>query len=213
VRYILLLILLCVPATGAEPFVRVYTYTNKDNLPDSRGSGVMVSHNQILTNFHVVRKRRKDRNSVAVRFSDGFRSWATVEVVNTDLDVSLIRTHPHTATPLEFGGIAKGIVTTHGFGYDYEFMTPQGEVGTNIRVNRNYKTNRLNTKPDPNGLFFQINGLPSRPGDSGAAVTMGGLLVGIVFGRGEATYCIHINPIQKWLTGKLMNAVAEKSTD
>ena len=57
--------------------VRIYVYEDKDEFADSYGSGVVISSTQVLTNWHVVKDRRKS-DPIKVRFSDGSRRAATV---------------------------------------------------------------------------------------------------------------------------------------
>jgi len=206
-RTILLILLTtpCFSQTPKEATVRVYAYTDK-LYPSYRGSGVLVSATQVITNWHVVAKRQEGKNSIQVRFSDGLRSWATVEFENKEKDVALLTIPSHPVfQPMEFGvDVEYGEdVDTYGYTYDYEFVR---------RTNRMwYRQTRK--KVDVEGYFFAVTGKRRVPGDSGGPVVKNNKIVGIIRSIGSArektgtirgiTLCVRADAILELIGDKL----------
>lgn len=209
---ILLLILLLSTAliaqTPQKVSVRVYCYIDRDNKPDTRGSGVFITRNQILTCHHVCEHRR-DKNHVIVRFNDGFQTWGVVEVESRSMDVCLIRINPHpTFQPMRLGEnpVRRDTVRTYGFANESKITKRTGIVSGYLRMHKPPFLERLfqprmwlifpsstqfRLKSDPTGLLFQINNSScklcdrqnsSMAGDSGGPVIDFDRVVGIVKG-------------------------------
>lgn len=200
---LLLLALLVAVPVFAHPHcppgvVRIYVYEDGDQFADSYGSGAVISPTQILTNYHVVKDRRKN-NSVQVRFSDGSRRGAIVIASSEKWDIVLLKIHLTPFTPLKLGERPQAgqNVTIQGFGSDYEYVAAAGTVSHQFF---------FPTEGDP-GDFFQVRGATARQGDSGGPVTdQDGRLVGILFASdaGEKfTLGVTIDRIRKVFGSKL----------
>ena len=185
VMAVILLLTATASAETPEGAVRVYVNEDNDQMPDSFGSGALVSPTQVLTNWHVVKDRRRDRRNnnraVEVRFPDGSRSFAAVIQQSETWDVALLQIHPVKFEPFPIGERPEtdDTLTIQGFGWDYEFKPQTGKVSDTWM----YPGNQQN-----NADFFEVLKVRARQGDSGGPVTdTHGNLVGILFGASTAT--------------------------
>lgn len=218
--------------TPKEASVRVYCYIDRDERPDTRGSGVLITSNQILTCYHVC-DRRRDKNHVMIRFSDGFQTWGVVETENQAIDVCLIRINPHpTFQPMRLGENPKknDTVSTYGFSRESEITIRTGVVSGYLQIEKTRFLGRLfrpgmwrvfqsnvqfRLEANPNGPLFQINNPScklcgrqdsSMAGDSGGPVIDFGQVVGIVKGsniRRGVTIAIGVEAIREAVGEKL----------
>jgi len=236
-KAILVLLLLASSAmaqTAELASVRVYCFhqeAKRLGVPDGFGSGIYVSENQILTNFHVVEKRKKiladpmeafitgevseDREhpeSLMVRFTDGHRCWATVEAEDSETDVALLRITPHKTikpVPMATQNAAWGsVVRLHGFGYDYEYKMIRSVIGDSmIRGEMTEEQAKIYDRysvPDPNGPWVVLTFGQAIPGDSGGPFMQNGKLVGLVHSTGDGySQGVHIESIRTTFTGRL----------
>jgi len=163
-----------------ESVVRIYVNENRDQIPDSYGSGVLISPTQILTNYHVVEDRRKDRRNnsraVQVRFADGSRSYAVVISQNKLWDIALLGIHATKLTPITIGNRPKAgdKATIQGLGPDYEYKQQTGTV-SDAKFHPEYHSDKTD--------YIEILEVRARGGDSGGPITdihgnLGGLLHG-----------------------------------
>lgn len=162
-----------------EGAVRVYVYEDGDNLSDSGGSGAVVSPTLVLTNWHVVKDRRRGNQSVQIRFTDGSRRFATVLQQSQRWDVALLKIRATTMKPFVLGSRPEAgkRATVQGFGRDYEYAALTGNVSKKFFA----------PDEDSVGDFFQITGVVARQGDSGGPVTDSrGQLIGILFGSNKS---------------------------
>lgn len=187
VLWIVATLFLVVPAVGQTPegCVRVYVNEDADQMPDAFGSGALISPTQVLTNWHVVKDRRRDRRNndraVEVRFPDGSRSFAAVVQQDETWDVALLQIHKveHEPFPIGKRPDTGDEVTVQGFGWDYEYKPQTGLVSDTWM----YPSNRINEAD-----FFQVDKVRARQGDSGGPMTdPDGNLVGILYGASVAT--------------------------
>lgn len=178
--------------------VRIYVYEDNDAFPDSYGSGAVISATQVLTNWHVVKDRRKN-NPIKVRFPDGSRRAAIVVSSSEKWDIVILKIHSTQATPFKLGKRPQAgeRVTIQGFGSDYEYIAAQGTVSNQFF---------FPAENDP-GDFFQVEGVVARQGDSGGPVTdHNGHLIGILFASDtddKFTLGVTIDRIQKVFGSKL----------
>lgn len=178
--------------------VRIYVYEDEDQFADSYGSGAVISPTQVLTNWHVVKDRRKS-NPIKVRFSDGSRRAAIVVASNEKWDIVILKIHPTQAVPFKLGNRPlvgqKAII--HGFGGDYEYIAASGTVS-----NQFFSPTGADV-PD----FFQLDGAVARQGDSGGPITnRNGHLIGILFASDadeKFTLGVTIDRIRKVFGSKL----------
>jgi S1-C subfamily serine protease len=182
---IALLLTVAVHAQVPQGVVRVYIHSDEDQKPDWYGSGALISPTQILTNWHVVKKRRKDdlhnNRAIEIRFQDGSRRYAAVVEQNETWDTALLSIHRTKMEPFTIGQRPKvgETATIHGFGFDYEYKAQTGPVSDTFLFPKDHGGN-----PD----FFQVLKVKARSGDSGGPVTDGnGALIGILYGAGEPT--------------------------
>ena len=212
IRYSLLLLVLtvpCVAQTPKEATVRVYTYADNNRWPDFYGSGVLVSDVFVLTNWHVVRKRRDKGVPVTVRFSDGHRSNATVEFEDKDKDVALLKISPHpTFQPMEFGVDVEynENVDTYGYTYDYEFVHTSNRMWH--RRSGVIEKGKVTSERNDEGCWFAIVGKRRVPGDSGGPVVKNNKIIGIVqhitrCGPIPITVCIRVDTILRLIEDKI----------
>jgi S1-C subfamily serine protease len=177
-------------ADEPKSIVRVYIYIDNDVYPDIYGSGALISPTQVLTNWHVVEKRREDpvtnSRSVQVRFYDGSRSYAAVVFEDKEWDIALLQIHPTEIEPFHLARSPKrgDKVYINGFGYDYEYRCGEGTT----TIFRGY----------PYGIF-RVDGYAAYKGDSGGPVTnFEGKLVGVLNASdrlNNRTYGINIDRI------------------
>lgn len=180
--------------------VRVYIYEDGDNLADSYGSGAIISPTLVLTNWHVVKDRRRTQ-AIQIRFANGSRSFAIVLQQNKKWDVALLKIHATAMKPFMIGTRPKSgkRATIHGFGRDYEYIAGTGKVSKSFFGPTN----------DSAGDFFQVMGVVARQGDSGGPITDSrGNLIGILFGSnkgkdGTYTMGVTIDRIKKVFGEKL----------
>ncbi len=183
-RITLSLILICLtyfysPTLAAPPgMVRVYVHTDNDTVADIYGSGAIISPTLILTNWHVVEKRRQDSaendRSVQVRFIDGTRSNAAVLQQDKTWDIALLKIHPTKFKPFPLGvrPVPGQIATYHGFGGDYEYVARTGKISPVFQYPRAFPN-------DPD--FIIVLGVLARGGDSGGPITdKGGAVIGLL---------------------------------
>lgn len=170
---------------GPEGTVRIYVYEDRDNDPDSYGSGAVISPTLVLTNYHVVKDRRnygKENNkSVQVRFTDGSRSFASVLQQDENWDIALLRIWPTKLQPFAIGNRPEAgqTATIQGFGPDYEYVAGVGNV------NEKFITHGASINHND---FFSVQGVAARQGDSGGPITdQDGKLIGILFGSYNET--------------------------
>ncbi len=181
--------------TGA---VRIYVYEDNDAFPDSYGSGAVISPTQVLTNWHVVKDRRKN-NPIKVRFSDGSRRAATVVASSEKWDIVILKIHSTQAVPFKLGKRPRvgEKVIIHGFGFDYEYVAGKGIVSNEV----------LSPEDSDANDFFQIKGVAARQGDSGGPVTdRHGHLIGILFASNadeKFTLGVTVDRIRKVFGSKL----------
>jgi len=184
--FFLLALLVVTPALAQhEPkihqsVVRIYIHTDGDRYPDAFGSGFIVSPTQILTNWHVVARRRQDEigndRSIQVRFADGSRSFAAVIHQDEIWDVALLKIHPTKLKPIPFGSDPQPTqtYTTHGFGFDYEYRAREG-----IMTKTRYVPTQEQAGESPD--LFLLEGHAAWRGSSGGPVTgKDGRIVGIL---------------------------------
>lgn len=179
-RAAIVLACLCVPAiaAAAPPGWCVRVFVNEDDhyAPEAIGTGVLVDHEYVVTNVHVV-VDRKDDKSIQVMFPD----WtvardAEVVKVMPLWDLALIKIKRTKREPIKFGddpAIGDKCVM-HGYGYGV-YATGGGEVIGAADVDG------LGSKEGE--LWDDIlvlDGVGARSGDSGGAITKDGKLVGIL---------------------------------
>ncbi len=189
-----------------ESVVRIYVNENKDQAPDVYGSGVLISPTQVLTNWHVVKDRRKDRRknnrAIQVRFADGSRRFAIVVRQDSIWDVALLSIHKTDMTPITVGSRPKTgeEITIQGLGPDYEYK-PQTGILSDIEMYPESQPNNLD--------YVQILKVRARQGDSGGPLTDAqGNLVGLLYGASNFdqrpyTYGTLIDRIQKVFGAKM----------
>lgn len=200
-------LLLCIPtpvvaSDVSKSIVRVYVHGDNDCSIDYYGSGFLVSSTQVLTNWHVVKDRRKPvrgkKCAIQLRFHDGCRVYATVVSQNKVWDIALLRIKEVDYPVLELGErpIEGQTAFVHGTGSDYEYRSLEGKVGE--------------TNLSPMGAkgvqdLVQIEGAPSRQGDSGGPITdINGRVIGILNATDDTTTNgIMVDRIEKVLKGKL----------
>ncbi len=192
--------------TVPESVVRIYVNENRDQTPDSYGSGVLISPTQILTNWHVVKDRRKDRQNnsraVQVRLADSSRSYATVVAQDSLWDIALLRIYATKLTPITIGDRPKvgDKATIQGFGPDYEYKSQTGIVSS-AKLHPKHHSDKTD--------YIEILEVRARGGDSGGPITdMHGNLGGLLHGASDQsekpyTHGTTIDRIQKVFGSKM----------
>lgn len=160
--------------------VRVFVLERKEK---SIGSGILISENQVLTNWHVVRDRKND-NAVEIQFTDWTAVDGKVIKIHKMWDLALIEIEKTNRKPAVFGEPAKvdEIARIHGYGYG----VPGSSCGVVFSVEK--------------GVLV-VKWTAARFGDSGGCiVNLQGEVVGILFGQlMEHTYGTDVIQIQKFL--------------
>lgn len=198
--------------------VRVYKYggrnnkkLNNDLLPDSKGSGWLVTTHQVITAYHVVHNNRGGDKAVLVRFTDGFKTWGMVEAYSKKHDIALIWINPHkTIRPIPIMEMpeAGNSVIIHGFGHDYEYRAHKGILVNRLKGTKyDFKAQKGRVDADPEG-HWQGVWVVAIPGDSGGPVTFNGKVIGSVLSTTSAysVFC-RIDTIQETFKNKFRYSI------
>lgn len=192
-RALLLTLLLCLPAIAQTPglaTVRVYSFQDAGETPDSLGSGWLIENDKVVTAAHVIRGHRDGNKPIKIRFNDNWKTWATVLAVDEKYDIALLWINPHeNITRLSLKDTPKfGKVAVHGYGYDFEYRYRLGWIAGGMSVARMDENGFIPTKPDPEGEWRAIM-CCAIPGDSGGPVTLDGQVIGSILAT-NAQYCV-----------------------
>jgi len=185
IRFLILLFTVMLPSVGLAQTppdwcTRIFVDAEKDRIPEWMGSGVLISEDLVITNFHVVENRKRLGNPVTVMFNDWtFAKGAKVIARSKMWDLAVIKIEKTDKTPIKFAadpveGIRGSI---HGYGFG-SYETGSGTVGGFIQ------SDDLGTDDTTNGEHDDLRvlrGIGARQGDSGGAVTdKDGNLIGIL---------------------------------
>lgn len=168
-------------AAPAHPESLVRIYTHDTDGERSYGSGAVLSSTRVLTNWHVIKDRRRGTRPIQVRFADGSRRWATVNDISKKWDLALLAIRPTDMKPIELGSRPHigQVVTIQGVGPDYEPLAFDGPVASFMR-------------PDEQtiaGDYVEVSDAVARTGDSGGPITdADGKLIGVLFGSNDGTH-------------------------
>jgi S1-C subfamily serine protease len=157
----------------------------------SRGSGVLVRNDLVLTNYRIIRKR-KHGEEIIVEFADGFKRTASLVKTDPILDLALLRIktvlYP-CAAPALLRVTKRDAVTIYGF--------PAG--GISAAVIGEVVAFRAILRDEPRGTFLVNN--KSLPGMIGGPVlNESGDLVGVLHGSLVYSNCTDLVAIKKFLS-------------
>jgi len=162
----------------------------------SRGSGVAIGGNRVLTAWHVVRTN-SSKNIPTVYFQDGNQSRAKVIKTDDAFDLALLECEaaPPVAAVLA-AGEPSGTLTVTGYGpHPSTFRESRGRIVGRARPSREHPMDHI------------IVSTGARQGDSGGPVfNERGEVAAILWGSdGSQTYATHSGRIQKWLANSPNN--------
>ncbi len=189
-RTFVLLLLFCGSVAGQTPglsTVRVYNYIDLDSYPDSYGSGWLIDDDKVVTAYHVIHRKHKDKRCM-VRFNDNCKTTGIVLAIDPKHDIALIWISPHPdirKVPTD-DTPESGLVAVHGYGYDFEYRYRVGMLFARVKGTRN--GNDIKIESDPNGYWRAVMCSAIR-GDSGGPVTINGKVIGSVLSTNDK-YCV-----------------------
>lgn len=169
------------PAFATEPpswCVRVYiSKRGNDNVPESMGSGSLISPTRVVTNHHVVEGRESD-DSVEILFGDWTVITGKVVAESEQWDLAIIEIEAVKYKPLPIGDepTPSTIGAIHGYGYG-PYRTVPGLISGFVDLT---KHGMGSTEGEEKDDFRIIIGAGARSGDSGGAVVSDGKMVGIL---------------------------------
>ena len=146
----------------------------------SRGSGFVIKHGYIATNYHVVRGMKLKQSKVRLTGSDKYLPIESVVAYDRDYDLAIIRCSRVKAPPLTLGNsrnlqIGETVYVTG---------SPRGYTGTfSVGVISSLRDNKFKSGDD----IIQFSA-PVSPGSSGSPITNSKCeVIGIVRARVHAT--------------------------
>jgi S1-C subfamily serine protease len=156
----------------------------------SRGSGVAIGGNRVLTAYHVVRTN-SSANTPTVYFQDGTQSKAKVVKTDDDFDLALLECETVASASAKLAGSEPaGTLTVTGYGpHPSTFRESRGRIVGRARPTREHPMDHI------------VISTGARQGDSGGPVfNEQGEVAAILWGsRDGQTYATHAGRIQAWL--------------
>jgi hypothetical protein len=165
----------------------------------SRGSGVAIGGNRVLTAWHVVRTS-SSRNIPTVYFQDGTQSRAKVIKADDAFDLALLECETVASACAKLAGSEPaGTLTVTGYGpHPSTFRESRGRIVGRARPTREHPMDHI------------VISTGARQGDSGGPVfNEAGEVAAILWGsRDGQTYATHAGRIQAWLATPEAEVVA-----
>ena len=176
-------------AIPPEWCVRIFVDEQDDYVPESMGSGTLISPSLVVTNNHVVELAKKSDKSVTVMFPDWtIAKSAKVVATSVSKDLAIIRIAKtkRKALPLGVDPRAGDKATLHGYGFGI-YAKGEGLVTGTVYI------------PDV-GEMDRLADMPARFGDSGGPIVANNTLIGVTSRTdGEATYFLVQSEVRKLL--------------
>jgi serine protease Do len=155
-------------SSNTSSVVKIVVYSNNNNYANSEGSGVAVSPNLILTNYHVVKYPKK-----IMIINNGNKSEARLKAYDLKSDLAILETSIN-LTPLKFSS-------------DEVKVGNKVKVLHKERVEVGYIDDTMQSIPDYLGSLFKyikIKDVNTEHGSSGGAVlNRKGEIIGIISAR------------------------------